>query len=625
MAPIRKRVSASTSRPSARKPLVSKPARCSSRIGQHSRLNSREISEVQSPVVDVISNPSLRCTDPTPLSIVDGSAEDLQLRNDGTSNDTIVSCSTCSFLQSQVSSLQKENERLTELFNVTKSDLSREKTIVNQLSCSNTKAFDTCNSLQHRNSALSARIKVLEESLPSRHRNRNSRPRTGSKTSFSQMRKAELKTYIKGIEEKHQALCIQVRNAAEGIAFNEMTESSEFSEFSDDNVLPPIRRHDWTGRCETLNDLPHDYIQGTSPISKPDGSTCKDVPKSPLEQLSNGFFTPSGQYPECMIQSALWQVATEDKDFSRFRENPNWDEALTALQNDQATRSYFLRVLNSAQSNHNRESKTNFFTSLGYDIFNPRCSSTPESREIERCHLQRIFGVSNEQEADLDSINTTIWRTKSWQQLYNPEKDLPVEPVLDDVENDGSDIFFENNAAKNAFISFLSYIPGENESVLSLARADAWITANVFLLSLGDGKGGKRNSQFKDAFNTLFPRSLRSILLILHDFVLQNGEEELIKPSLQDYKPCTKFPTENHFLLKSTERSLTDIVFMPSDEHYYVYINRNTFCKHICHWFFLQMLSSQRQVLVSILINRYTIQNTLALLRTSKDHKGRCP
>lgn len=218
--------------------------------------------------------------------------------------------------------------------------------------------------------------------------------------------------YTKSVEEKHHVFRIQVRNIANGIVFNGMTESSKVSSVEE---ASPVHQRKWTGCCEELLDFPKERVYGiypittTSSITTGNGSTCKNVPMSPVDLLSNGFFTPTGQYPECMTQGALYQVVTENENFAKFRENPKWNDALFVLRNDQAPYSHFVRVVNGSQSSHNEKSKSNYFTSLRYDVFSSCCSSTPEGCEVQRCHIRRPFGTTNE--GTFDSASLTVWPT----------------------------------------------------------------------------------------------------------------------------------------------------------------------------------------------------------------------
>lgn len=84
---------------------------------------------------------------------------------------------------------------------------------------------------------------------------------------------------------------------------------------------------------------------------------------------------------------------------------------------------------------------------------------------------------------------------------------------------------------------------------------------------------------------TLFlARCLKSIPCDLVDIVFQKGPHEPTKPSRQDYKPSHQYPTVGHFFLQLVDHASTNVVFMPSSEIYYVYINKDYSVNHVCHW-----------------------------------------
>lgn len=122
-------------------------------------------------------------------------------------------------------------------------------------------------------------------------------------------------------------------------------------------------------------------------------------------------------------------------------------------------------------------------------------------------------------EGTLVSVSTTNWRAKLWKHLYDLEEELLDESVLDDNLSISCIVFFSNSAASDGFVSFLSYVPGKIKFGFSLALADIWFTASIWLISLGDGKVCKRNTLFKDTFKDVLPRSKKRICSDFHDVV----------------------------------------------------------------------------------------------------------
>lgn len=151
-----------------------------------------------------------------------------------------------------------------------------------------------------------------------------------------------------------------------------------------------------------------------------------------------------------------------------------------------------------------------------------------EKRDREKKRVSSLFSVGySSQDGDINNIDTPIWRKKTWYESYNPACDCPPAPTLAEIGDAGTEIFFNNNAERSAYLTFLDYAPETRESVLSLARADAWFTACTWLLSLPDGEGENRNTQFKDVFMLLLPRCLSTIIGDVYSVMLQNCRTEL--------------------------------------------------------------------------------------------------
>lgn len=551
----------SSLRPASRRPLM--PA--SSHTRRHSTSNENGQAPCRSPTVANTGGSP-------PQSHHDARTE---------SNDTQVSCSTCAGLREKITNLESEVERVNSLFQEAKSEMHREKLINTQLSQNHTNICASMSSLQSRYDSLAARFDVLQESVPL-HSSRFRGKKNSSKReeTFSQMRKARLKCYVKGIPEKYHALFLQVRGAAEDFVFDEITESCVLS---NQGISEDDRVHDWSGLSEQL-DNSTDEFQGTSPL-KLISNCSRLVPKHPHIFLGYTFFTQRQPHPECMMKKCFDAVLADDDMFDKFRSSEASQAAWNCMKEDAATKSYFSRVVSTTLSNHLREAKVHYFTSLGYDLFNPKAKLSNDEKVTEREDLKmafhkRIHGAS----VTLDTIDTSLWRKSSWSDLYNPSKECPEEPQVTEIDNFGTDILFNNSAARSAFLSFLRHTPGKQDSVLSLARADAWFTACAFIL--GEGRGGKHNIQFRDACSKMLPRCLRSILGILHEKVTLLSPHELTKPTPSSFVPSLKQPTSLHHSLRVEDRIHTNVVMLPSDGFFYVYMTPTSFRAHICHWMY---------------------------------------
>lgn len=66
------------------------------------------------------------------------------------------------------------------------------------------------------------------------------------------------------------------------------------------------------------------------------------------------------------------------------------------------------------------------------------------------------------------------------------------------IEAEGVDLMISNSAAVSTFAHYLSFYPRHDETLLSLSRADAWITACAVLLTIPDRKGGTKTRNSKE-------------------------------------------------------------------------------------------------------------------------------
>lgn len=141
------------------------------------------------------------------------------------SDGTHVSCSFCKTIKSKSDKLQSENDRLMSSFIKAKKELQRENSIATQLTVKHAKVCSAMESLHSRNKLLVARVHVLEKLLPTSGRRKVSNGKQGMPSSLTQMRKEELKSYVRNLPRKCHALCFQVQSFADGTVLDEITES----------------------------------------------------------------------------------------------------------------------------------------------------------------------------------------------------------------------------------------------------------------------------------------------------------------------------------------------------------------------------------------------------------------
>lgn len=130
--------------------------------------------------------------------------------------------------------------------------------------------------------------------------------------------------------------------------------------------------------------------------------------------------------------------------------------------------------------------------SFGYDIFESRNKISNKCREQEKEDIRSI-NCTDEDGAvlSLDNFDSTLWRTRFSCHAYNPTKICLEEQPLEEISSEGKDTFFRNSAAGSAFITISGYTSREEESIISLARADALPTACIFLSPFLMEKVGK--------------------------------------------------------------------------------------------------------------------------------------
>lgn len=98
-----------------------------------------------------------------------------------------------------------------------------------------------------------------------------------------------------------------------------------------------------------------------------------------------------------------------------------------------------------------------------------------EKNVIERKkHVSSLFGVDFDfQDGDIINIDTSTWRKTTWTELYNSVCVCPSQPPFIDISYIGGNVFFNNNAAHIAHLTYHNYNPGTSTFVLFHAHADA--------------------------------------------------------------------------------------------------------------------------------------------------------
>jgi len=119
------------------------------------------------------------------------------------------------------------------------------------------------------------------------------------------MRKGALMAVINHLDVKFHAVCLSVREFADSVAFDEVTESKFLSPHV---VSHPVRGHNWTGASITLSGISPEIVKGSPPLRMHSEDQADVVPMSPLALIDNLYFTSRGEFPDSMIEAALYHV-----------------------------------------------------------------------------------------------------------------------------------------------------------------------------------------------------------------------------------------------------------------------------------------------------------------------------
>ncbi len=489
-----------------------------------------------------------------------------------------------------------ELQRITKLFGDLKEKCRREEGLVNELMRANTQNTKSITILEAKNAALLAKIKTLESQrgFAKKDSNSNDILNDDREKKICKLSQSELKFDTRNINDKYIPLLLAVRNQATNAVYNELTES--FLKLKQDGSY--IRCRNWKGRCEVFSSIQPSKCIGHPQITLDENSDDLAVPSCPVQYAEEGsYFRPSGQYPSSMIQDAAWTVVSSKSAFTKYRSEEAWKEAVKIVTSDAVTCALFEKTLQSKLSNHKRSCKKDYFKSLGYDILFSGKNEDKIRRQEQRVKVIKKFlsDISDDQKDAFLTIQSTLddnlidnldcskWRTSPFDTIFNDDSDV-VEPSFEYFIEPSIDLLFQNNAARKAYVMLTGYAPKNDDSIITLARADSWFTTNVALINVLDGKGGKRNSLFQQYFSRLLPVSMKNILVAMRDFIISRCPKELEIRDTSEFVPTLECPTEFQYAFRVNDRKVTRIVLLPSMNYYYLYIDSRWFMENICSW-----------------------------------------
>ena len=291
---------------------------------------------------------------------------------------------------------------------------------------------------------------------------------------------------------------------------------------------------DWTGKVLIL---PTGDVNKGKGLLKIGGQPA--VPKCPMEAALKGeIYTKP---------DTIWNVLASIID-GTIQDLPNgvFDkddkrQCLSRLSTYKPLRSWFSRVLSEEASTLKMTLRCTFFEHLRYfHIKRPAKDKNEKPRDIQQRTEEQNHARKTLLEMNANGLpNFALWR-------ISPDEKVQYDEIVRDKELPPDDVFFKNQAAKSAFLRFRNHEhehihEGDSHaSILSLARADAWIAVSVQMFSGNERQGGKRNNQFKKLFQTYLPLALEAILDTIRSLILQENEVETLR--IMKDMPSNKTP-----------------------------------------------------------------------------------
>lgn len=352
------------------------------------------------------------------------------------------------------------------------------------------------------------------------------------------------------LPDAEQTIFDRASNMIEGRLFADITESS-----TDDDGR---RRRDWileekgSSRVWILSDTCEKV--GRPMISMKDKFGA--VPVCPLEQaVSSGLFTSRYESNENFIHNLLIDaVERDDPPLIPLEERDaslgNLERMITPLYNAKKRK---------LTSDLKKRAKCRFLSALGYTALG-RISSVSveaEQRETEREILRRK--LSRRIRGDLD---LSWWRQASFEELrYSEEFEESGEFV--------PDLVFNNSASVLAFQILRGYNFSEGEflddgTVLSIARADSWISVSMNLMKEKRSKGGNTGSIYASEFEKILPIATEKFLRNCRTIMKEKFKDEFV----------VQYRNVNPFMVS---RSGTRCFRMPHTKQLYLAVRSSVF------------------------------------------------
>ena len=382
------------------------------------------------------------------------------------------------------------------------------------------------------------KIKELEKEVAQKDALCESLKRPTQDCTCSKSSASARRSKMEGIEEKFQSVTRSVFDVLRDEASDIVRE------------LVPVNGsvlRDWTGKVLII---PAGDVNKGKGLLKIGGQPA--VPKCPMETALKGEMYTKPDIISNVLGSII-DGTIQDLPDGMFDDDDK-RQCLSRLSTYRPLRSWFSRVLSEEASTLKMTLRCTFFENLGYlHIKRPAKDKNEKPRDVQERTEEQDHARKTLLEMDENGLpNFALWRV-------SPDEKIQYEEFFRDEDLPADDLFFKNQAAKTAFLRFRNHEhehihEGDSHaSILSLARADAWIAVSVQMFSGNERHGGKRNSEFKKLFRTYLPLALEAILNTIRSLVLRDNKGEMMR-TMKDMPPNKTTYTDERRLVTQVFR-----------------------------------------------------------------------
>lgn len=389
------------------------------------------------------------------------------------------------------------------------------------------------------------------------------------------------------LPEAEQTIFDRASNMIEGRLFEDITEST--TDEDGHRLRDWILQEKGSSRVWILNDACEKV--GRPMISRKD--TFGAVPVCPLEQaISGGLFTSRYGSNENFIHNLLLDAVEQDDPpliplEERDASLGNLEKMLTPLYNAKKRK---------LTSDLKKRAKCRFLSALGYTALGRISSVSVELEQREREREVLRTKLSRTVDGDVD---ISWWRQATFEELRFSDE-------CNEREDFVADLVFKNSAAVLAFqiLRGFNFSDGEfldDGTVLSLARADSWITVSMNLMKEKRSKGGNTGSIYASEFDKLLPIATEKFLRNCRMVMKEKYKSEFI----------VKYRSDNPFTIS---RRGTRCFRMPHTKQLYLAVRSSVFTS-----IFTKHLGTVLDCYIGKAVDRDTSFRALSILEHDND------